>query len=231
MSNFPGSIDDNTTLPNPGANSFTNSPDHATLHSTENDAIKAIETKLGTGSSTSTGGTVLTGNGTGTSAWGKVALAGMISGTLAVSNGGTGATTLTGVVKGNGTSAMTAATAGTDYAGISSTQTLTATAIQPRVLSSSAATITPTASSYDLIVISLSAALTINSPGAGVEGQKQVFRLKDNGSPWGITWNAIFRAVGVVMPTATIAGKTFYVGAVYNNVDSTWDVIAVEQLA
>lgn len=35
--------------------------------------------------------------------------------TIAVANGGTGATTLTGVLKGNGTSAFTAATAGTDY--------------------------------------------------------------------------------------------------------------------
>ena len=38
-----------------------------------------------------------------------------LSATLAVGSGGTGATTLTGVIKGNGTSAITAATAGTDY--------------------------------------------------------------------------------------------------------------------
>jgi hypothetical protein len=38
-----------------------------------------------------------------------------VTGTVAVANGGTGATTLTGIVKGNGTSAMTAAVAGTDY--------------------------------------------------------------------------------------------------------------------
>ena len=38
-----------------------------------------------------------------------------ISGTLPVANGGTGATTLTGVLKGNGTSAFTAASSGTDY--------------------------------------------------------------------------------------------------------------------
>lgn len=38
-----------------------------------------------------------------------------VSGTLPVGNGGTGATTLTGIIKGNGTSAFTAATAGTDY--------------------------------------------------------------------------------------------------------------------
>ena len=42
-------------------------------------------------------------------------LASGVTGTLAVANGGTGATTLTGLIKGNGTSAMTAATAGTDY--------------------------------------------------------------------------------------------------------------------
>ena len=38
-----------------------------------------------------------------------------VSGTVAVANGGTGAITLTGLVKGNGTGTMTAAVAGTDY--------------------------------------------------------------------------------------------------------------------
>jgi hypothetical protein len=38
-----------------------------------------------------------------------------VTGTVAVGNGGTGATTLTGLVKGNGTAAMTVATPGTDY--------------------------------------------------------------------------------------------------------------------
>jgi len=38
-----------------------------------------------------------------------------LAGTLAVGYGGTGATTLTGLLKGSGTSAFTAATAGTDY--------------------------------------------------------------------------------------------------------------------
>jgi hypothetical protein len=40
--------------------------------------------------------------------WGKIGLATHVSGTLPVANGGTGATTLTGVLKGNGTSAVTA---------------------------------------------------------------------------------------------------------------------------
>jgi len=50
-----------------------------------------------------------------------------LAGTLAVGYGGTGATTLTGLVKGNGTSAFTAATAGTDYAAPGTQTNFTAT--------------------------------------------------------------------------------------------------------
>jgi hypothetical protein len=46
---------------------------------------------------------------------GVVSLTSQVSGTLPVANGGSGATSLTGVLKGNGTSAFTAATAGTDF--------------------------------------------------------------------------------------------------------------------
>jgi hypothetical protein len=49
-----------------------------------------------------------------------------LAGTLAVSNGGTGASTLTGVLKGNATSAFTAATAGTDYVAPGTATTFTA---------------------------------------------------------------------------------------------------------
>ena len=50
-----------------------------------------------------------------------------ITGTLPVANGGTGATTLTGVIKGNGTSAITAATAGTDFVAPATATNFTAT--------------------------------------------------------------------------------------------------------
>jgi hypothetical protein len=52
-----------------------------------------------------------------------------VTGTLAVGNGGTGATTLTGLIKGTGTTAMVAATAGTDYMAPSSTFNLGTTSI------------------------------------------------------------------------------------------------------
>jgi hypothetical protein len=44
---------------------------------------------------------------------------------LKVAKGGSGAATLTGILKGNGTSAFTAATAGTDFTSPSSTETMT----------------------------------------------------------------------------------------------------------
>lgn len=52
----------------------------------------------------------------------------LVAGTLPVAAGGTGAATLTGVIKGNGTSAFTAATAGTDY--VAPTVATTFTALQ-----------------------------------------------------------------------------------------------------
>ena len=56
-------------------------------------------------------GNALISGGVGTApSWGKVGLQTHVSGTLQVSNGGTGATTLTGYVYGNGTGAMTAST-------------------------------------------------------------------------------------------------------------------------
>ena len=64
------------------------------------DSIDIASTYVGQ-STITTLGTITTGTWTGT--------------TIAVANGGTGATTLTGLVKGNGTSAFTAAVDGTDY--------------------------------------------------------------------------------------------------------------------
>jgi hypothetical protein len=97
---------------------------------------------------TATGGAIITGDGSGVLALQAagvtkltVAAAGVtiptliganvnltsnVTGTLPVANGGTGATTLTGVIKGTGTSAITAATAGTDYVAPGTATTFTA---------------------------------------------------------------------------------------------------------
>lgn len=72
-SNFPTSVDNSSTLPNPTTGSTTNSPSHAALHTTENDAIKALESKVGTGAGTAPAANqILRGTGAGTSDWGQL---------------------------------------------------------------------------------------------------------------------------------------------------------------
>lgn len=70
--NFPGSLDDAVSLPNPTAVSKTNNPSHASQHANENDAIKAIEAKVGTGATTPSANTLLRGTGSGTSEWSAI---------------------------------------------------------------------------------------------------------------------------------------------------------------
>jgi hypothetical protein len=74
--------------------------------------------------------------------------------------------------------------------------------------------------------------VNIEAPtGTPVQGQKLMLRFKDDGTTRNFTWNIIWRAIGVTLPTATTANKTLYVGAVYNITDSKWDVIAVKEEA
>jgi hypothetical protein len=85
-SNFPGALDDSTSLPDPGAASYTNNPSHLGLHGNENAAIKALEAKVGIGASTPPGGGyIFTSSSNGTSSWQPAPAAGvwgLITGTL-----------------------------------------------------------------------------------------------------------------------------------------------------
>lgn len=98
-SNYPPALDSTANLPdNIGDTAPLNNPDHASLHNVISDAVIAVETKLGTGAATSTSGTVLRGNGIGTSQWAQANLTTDVTGTLPIANGGTGITALgTGV--------------------------------------------------------------------------------------------------------------------------------------
>jgi hypothetical protein len=78
--------------------------------------------------------------------------------------------------------------------------------------------------------------LTISADiGTPTDGQKMIFRFKDNGTARALTWTTgvakAFRAVGVTLPTTTVISKTVYVGCIYNIADSRWDAVAVAQEA
>lgn len=85
-SNYPGNIDDSSTLPSPTNANFLDNPNHAVLHVNENDAIKALETKVGKTASTPVLNYLLTGTANGSSTWQPApvsAVWGLITGTLA----------------------------------------------------------------------------------------------------------------------------------------------------
>ncbi len=110
------------------------------------------------------------------------------------------------------------------------TETLTNKRIDPRVVSiTSSSTPTPNADVTDIYLITaLAAGATFGSPtGTHVQGQKLMYRIKDNGTARALSYNAVFRAVGVTLPTTTIISKTLYLGCIYNATDTKWDIIAV----
>lgn len=117
---------------------------------------------------------------------------------------------------------------------ISSTNTLTNKRITPRVSSTaSSATPTPNADTDDeYILTALAAGATFAVPsGTPTQGQAMFIRIKDNGSAQTLAFNAIYRAIGVTLPTTTVISKTMYIGMIYNSTDTKWDVLTVAQEA
>ncbi len=78
--NYPTSKDDGTSLPYPSAADYTDGPSLAGGQDNQNDAIIAIQNKLGISASTPTLNKLLVGTGVGTSTWSKTAPAGTIVG-------------------------------------------------------------------------------------------------------------------------------------------------------
>jgi len=79
------------------------------------------------------------------------------------------------------------------------------------------------------ILTAQAVALTIGAPTGGLtNGKKLIIRIKDDGTARAITFNAVFRAIGVTLPTTTVASKTTYLGLVYNSTNTKWDILAVK---
>lgn len=111
--------------------------------------------------------------------------------------------------------------------------TLTNKRITQRIGTITSGTPAPSADSHDQYnVTALATAPTVSAPtGTPTDGQKLIIRIKDNGTARALAWNAIYRAVGVPLPTTTILSKTLYCGFIYNAADTKWDLVAVAQEA
>lgn len=178
----------------------------------------------GTGQTTYTDGQLLIGNSTGNT----LTKATLTAGTnISVTNGGGSITIAT-----SSTPSFTSITASGGSLAVTGKLAPTGT-ITPRVntLTGPSSPLSWNSDSYDQYDIEgLSGNLTINADsGTPVDGQRIIFRIRDNGATRTLTWTTSgaksFRAIGVFLPTSTTASKITYVGAIYNATDAYWDVI------
>lgn len=119
-------------------------------------------------------------------------------------------------------------------ASLTGTETISSKRITPRVTSeASNATPTPDVSTTDEhIITAQSTAAAFAAPtGTPVQGDSLIIRIKDNGTARALSFNAIYRAIGVTLPTTTVISKTMYLGMIYNATDTKWDVLSVMQEA
>lgn len=82
------------------------------------------------------------------------------------------------------------------------------------------------------IQTALAGALTINAPtGTFYDTQPLMMRIRDNGTARAITWNGVWRPIGLTLSTTTVINKYLYIGAMANTVDTKWDVLSIAQEA
>lgn len=80
------------------------------------------------------------------------------------------------------------------------------------------------------VLTSQSTGLTINAPtGSPVQGQKLIIIIQDDGSAQTITFDTVFRGIGITLPTTTTPNKIIYIGILYNETSSKWDVVAIKE--
>ncbi len=96
----------------------------------------------------------------------------------------------------------------------------------------SSATVTPNADTDDAVKITAqTVGLTLaNWSGTPVPMQAMVIRIYSAAAQT-IAYGSNYRAIGVTLPTTTVAGKVLYLGCIWNADDSKIDVTGVSQQA
>lgn len=92
----------------------------------------------------------------------------------------------------------------------------------------SSATPTPAGDDTDIFTVTaLAAGAVFAAPtGTPIPGQGLIIRIKDNGGAQTLGWNAVYRAGDISLPTTTVAGKYLWLGFIWNDQSSTWDLLS-----
>ena len=137
-----------------------------------------------------------------------------VSGTLTVTNGGTGAATLTGVLKGNGTSAFTAATAGTDFVAPATATNFTAQQYFGTATLTDGANISWNVSAAQVAQVTLGGNRTFNAPTNLQNGAfYSLCVIQDGTGSRTLSWNSVFdwdSGTAPILSTAANA-KDFFI--------------------
>lgn len=154
---------------------------------------------------------------------GAIVLGGGAGAAPATTTTGTGVVTALGITINTGSGGLVTNTG---------TATLTNKRVTTRSLApvSTTGTVTPASDTYDQVNYSLTGTASFAVPsGTPTDGQKLNIRLYA-ASTQTVSWTTTstgYRVIGVTLPTSVAAGKTVYVGCVWNSTDSFWDVVAV----
>jgi hypothetical protein len=107
-------------------------------------------------------------------------------------------------------------------------------ALIPRVTSvASSATPTPNADTTDLYDLTAQAAAAAFAAPTGTphNAQRLTIRIKDNGTARALTWDAVYVAGGVAIPSTTVLSKILTLEWIYNtaNALNAWQLVAAAQ--
>jgi len=125
---------------------------------------------------------------------------------LAVGSGGTGATSFTSgaLLKGSGTSAVTVATAGTDYPGLATAQTFTKGQRGAIVTLTDGATVTPDMADGNNFSLTLGGNRTLANPTNLTAGQSgSIFLVQDGTGSRTLAYGSYYDFAGGTAPTLT----------------------------
>lgn len=100
----------------------------------------------------------------------------------------------------------------------------------PRVFTTTGSSLVPQLDSQDHISLTANGNFQFGNPvGTRIKDMRFTVRIVDNGTPRAITYHSSYIAIGVVLPTTTVANKIMHFGFKYDEPSNKFEIIAFQQ--